>query len=181
MSAKTSNSSNGDEDNHDKPTNATLAAKARVRGNDLLAYGQRQVDRVVSPATRQKAIDSTTAFASSRPLLSLFLTAQLLFSLLPLLLFATFILSTVVFATLLALAFVLFWTGLALVVLVPTLFFTGGLAVLLWLWAMSTFIVLRVLYNRLPARLRGTDKYAIFHKDEPPAQLFVKNEKKELN
>lgn len=70
MSAKTSNSSNGDEDNHDKPTNATLAAKARVRGNDLLAYGQRQVDRVVSPATRQKAIDSTTAFASSRPLLS---------------------------------------------------------------------------------------------------------------
>ncbi|KAI1110594.1 hypothetical protein F5Y14DRAFT_358781 [Nemania sp. NC0429] len=177
MSARTRsnspNSRNSDDDDHDgnKPANATPAAKTKVRGHDLLAYGQRQIDRVVSPATRQRAIDSATAFASRRPLLSLFLTAHVLLSLLPLLLFATFVFSTTVFAVLFALAFVLFWTGLALLVLVPTLFFTGGLAILLWLWAMGTFITLRVLYNRLPASLRSnTDKHVISHKGESPAQ-----------
>ncbi|KAH8164097.1 hypothetical protein CIB48_g4149 [Xylaria polymorpha] len=44
--------------------------KAQGRAHDMLAYTQRQVDRVMSPSTRQKAIDSTTAFASKRPLLS---------------------------------------------------------------------------------------------------------------
>ncbi|KAI1190287.1 hypothetical protein F5B17DRAFT_107114 [Nemania serpens] len=182
MSAKTSSNGNDDDKNNTNTNttnrstgananaDATLAAKARVRGRDLLVYGQRQIDRVVSPAARQKVIDATTVFASNRPLLSLFLAAQLLLSLLPLLLFVTFVLSTTVFAVLFAFAFIFFWTGLALVVFVPTLFFTGGLAVLLWLWAMSAFIVFRVLYSRLPASLRGTDKHVIFRKDETPAQ-----------
>ncbi|KAI1197606.1 hypothetical protein F5X97DRAFT_173380 [Nemania serpens] len=173
MSAKTSSSASSnasDDDNHNESTNATLASKARASGHDLLAFGQRQVDRVLSPATRQKTIDSTTALASERPLLALFLVAQVLFSLLPLVLFATFVLSTAIFAMLFALAFVLFWTGVALVVFVPTLFVTGGLAVFLWLWAMSVFILLRLVYNRLPASLRGTDKHVIIRKDETPAQ-----------
>lgn len=36
--------------------------------NGIFAYGQRQVDRVVSPPTRQKAYDATINFAQERPL-----------------------------------------------------------------------------------------------------------------
>lgn len=82
MSAKTSSNGNDDDKNNTNTNttnrstgananaDATLAAKARVRGRDLLVYGQRQIDRVVSPAARQKVIDATTVFASNRPLLS---------------------------------------------------------------------------------------------------------------
>ncbi|KAI0117987.1 hypothetical protein GGR51DRAFT_273196 [Nemania sp. FL0031] len=159
----------GNDDNHgsaSSSSNGTITAKAKARGLDLLAYSQRQADRIVNPATRQRAFDATTAFASKRPLLSLFITAQLLLSLLPLLLFGTFVLSTIGLATLTALAFVLFWTGLALLFLVPTLFFTAGLALLLWVWAVGTYIIFRALYSRLPASMRGQgrsgDKHVIF-------------------
>ncbi|KAI0438820.1 hypothetical protein F4803DRAFT_533708 [Xylaria telfairii] len=139
--------------------------KARGRAHDMLAYTQRQVDRVMSPSTRQKAIDSTTAFASKRPLLSLFIAAQLLTALLPVVLFATFVLSTFTCA----IAFALFWNGVALLVLVPTLFLTFALAVLVWLWAVGTYVVFRAVYARLPSRVRGggndnkADRHVIFH------------------
>ncbi|KAI8624723.1 hypothetical protein F5Y19DRAFT_304246 [Xylariaceae sp. FL1651] len=135
----------------DKSTMAT----AKTRTRNLLAYSQRQVDRVVSPQTRQKAIDSTTSFASKRPLVSLFIAAQVFFSLLPLLFFVGFVISTVVFALLSALAFSLFWAGIATLFLVPTLLATSGLAVLVWLWAVATYLVGRWVYNKLPVSLRG--------------------------
>ncbi|KAI0546286.1 hypothetical protein F4679DRAFT_413480 [Xylaria curta] len=153
-------------------SNTTAAkAKAQSRAHDVLAYAQRQIDRVVSPSTRQKAIESTTAFTSKRPLLSLFIAAQLFTALLPILLFATFVLSTTVIAFACAVSFALFWNGVALLVLVPTLFLTFGLAVLVWLWAVGTYIVFRAVYARIPARVRGTqnandtDKRVIFSKN----------------
>ncbi|KAI0859238.1 hypothetical protein F4860DRAFT_275014 [Xylaria cubensis] len=138
-------------------SNTTTAAKAKAqsRAHDVLAYAQRQIDRVVSPSTRQKAIESTTAFASKRPLLSLFIAAQLTTALLPILLFATFVLTTTALAFAFAVSFALFWTGVALLVLVPTLFLTFGLALLVWLWALGAYVVFRAVYARLPARLRG--------------------------
>ncbi|KAI1736661.1 hypothetical protein F4680DRAFT_253302 [Xylaria scruposa] len=152
-------------------SNTTAAkAKAQSRAHDMLAYAQRQIDRVVSPSTRQKAIESTTAFASKRPLLSLFIAAQLFTALLPILLFATFVLSTTAIAFACAVSFALFWTGVALLVLVPTLFLTFGLSVLVWLWAVGAYIVFRAVYARLPARVRGTttpdaaDRRVIFSK-----------------
>jgi len=42
--------------------------KLKADANGILAYGQRQVDRVVSPPTRQKAYDAMTNFAQERPL-----------------------------------------------------------------------------------------------------------------
>ena len=42
--------------------------KPKAAANGILAYGQRQVDRVVSPPTRQKAYDATANFAQERPL-----------------------------------------------------------------------------------------------------------------
>ncbi|KAI0196672.1 hypothetical protein EV127DRAFT_85535 [Xylaria flabelliformis] len=140
-------------------SNTTTAVKAKAqaqsRAHDVLAYAQRQIDRVVSPSTRQKAIESTTAFASKRPLLSLFIAAQLTTALLPILLFATFVLTTTALAFAFAVSFALFWTGVALLVLVPTLFLTFGLALLVWLWALGAYVVFRAVYARLPARLRG--------------------------
>ncbi|KAI1125809.1 hypothetical protein F5Y10DRAFT_223202 [Nemania abortiva] len=169
-STSTSTSAAAATTNNNLNHNGTIMAKAKARGLDLLAYSQRRVDRIVNPATRQRAIDSVTAFASKRPLLSLFITAQLLLSLLPLLLFGGFVLSTIVLATVTALAFVLFWTGLALLFLVPTLFFTAGLALLLWVWAVGTYVTFRAFYSRLPASIRGPagsdDKHVIFpHKE----------------
>lgn len=77
-------------------------------------------------------------------------------------------LSTLVLATLAAASFVLFWTGLALLFLAPTLCFTAGLAILIWLWAACTYVIFRALYSRLPASVRahsggeGSDRHVIF-------------------
>lgn len=43
-------------------------SKSKADVNGMLAYGQRQVDRVVSAPTRQKAYDATTNFAQERPM-----------------------------------------------------------------------------------------------------------------
>ncbi|KAI0465554.1 hypothetical protein F4859DRAFT_519987 [Xylaria cf. heliscus] len=159
---------------------ATAKNKMTARAHDMLAYAQRQVDRVLSPSTRQKAVKSITAFASKRPLLSLFIAAQLLTALVPVLLFATFVLSTTALAFACAVAFALFWNGVALLVLVPTLFLTFGLAVLVWLWAVGTYIVFRAVYVRLPARYRytrrGSDKRVIFSQDASDFDAAVNNE-----
>lgn len=43
--------------------------KAKAKANDLLAYSQRQVDRVVHPTTRQKAYDYVHDLAIEKPVL----------------------------------------------------------------------------------------------------------------
>lgn len=45
-----------------------MKSSPNSEANGIFAYGQRQVDRVVSPPTRQKAYDATTRFAQERPL-----------------------------------------------------------------------------------------------------------------
>ncbi|KAI1499559.1 hypothetical protein F5X99DRAFT_273322 [Biscogniauxia marginata] len=132
-----------------------MSAKAKARANDVLAYGQRQVDRVVSPPTRQKAYDSVYAFATARPILSSFILVQALFSLLPLLFFAGFVLSTAAAALVCAATFALFWAGVAALFLAPTLFLVSGLALLVWAWALATFLAARWVYQVLPAGARG--------------------------
>ncbi|KAI0403349.1 hypothetical protein F4802DRAFT_293594 [Xylaria palmicola] len=162
---------NADSDDGSKPAakpTGTITAKTKAQAADMLAYATRQVDRVVNPATRQKAINATTAFATRRPLLSLLLAAHLLTSLAPLVLFATFVLSTAALALVCAVAFTLFWIGLALLVLVPTLFLTCGLAMLVWLCAVGTYVVARAIYAKLPAGMRRDDgggSHVIFSKD----------------
>ncbi|KAK8001306.1 hypothetical protein PG991_013528 [Apiospora marii] len=123
--------------------------------NGIFAYGQRQVDRVVSQPTRQKAYDVTTSFAQERPLTFAFLVSQSVFSLLPLMLFVSFALSTVVFALVCGLVFSLFWIGIATLLLVPTLFVTCTVAVLVWVWAVATFLFARRVYHMIPASVRG--------------------------
>ena len=73
--------------------------------------------------------------------------SQLLLSFLPLLIFVIFSLSTILFALGSAIVFALFWIGVALLVLVPALLVTSSIAVLVWGWAVGSFVVARWLYN----------------------------------
>ncbi|PNP84690.1 hypothetical protein FNYG_01784 [Fusarium nygamai] len=123
---------------------------ARDNASGFIAYARSSVDRVVPPNSRQKAYDNTASFASSRPILFSFIVSQLLLSFLPLLIFLTFSLSTIVFALGAAIVFALFWIGVALLVLVPALLVTSSIAVLVWGWAIGSFIIARWLYNHSP-------------------------------
>ncbi|CRK37552.1 hypothetical protein HYQ45_002028 [Verticillium longisporum] len=132
-----------------------LKHRTQESARGVYAFGQRQLDRAVSPSTRQQAYTSAADFAQERPLLFVFLVAQLIFSFLPLVIFATFALSTVGFALGAALIFALFWIGVALLVLVPTLFLTSAVGLLVWIWAAGSFVVARKLWQVAPASIKG--------------------------
>ncbi|KAF4451163.1 hypothetical protein F53441_5862 [Fusarium austroafricanum] len=130
---------------------------ARDNASGFIAYARSSVDRVVPPNSRQKAYDNTAAFASSRPILFSFIVSQLLLSFLPLLIFLTFSLSTVVFALGSAIVFALFWIGVALLILVPALLVTSSIAVLIWGWAIGSFMIARWLYNHSPVGVQNSE------------------------
>ncbi|KAH6626720.1 hypothetical protein B0J18DRAFT_148278 [Chaetomium sp. MPI-SDFR-AT-0129] len=109
-------------------------------------FALHQFDRFVPPQQRQDAYDRAKAFAIERPFLFAFLLAQGFFSAIPLILFTTFTLSTLfTFATIFLCA-TLFWMGIALLVLVPTLFLTGSLALFIWSFGATAFITSRAAY-----------------------------------
>jgi hypothetical protein len=111
-----------------------------------------------------------------------FLVAQALLASIPLLLFATFSLSTLLFALGAALIFSLFWIGTALLVLVSTLLLTSSLAVLVWAWAVGSFLLARSIYQRAPFGVNGelhvdaAGKKVTVVKDEKGLDGGVKNE-----
>lgn len=84
-----------------------------------------------------------------------FVVAQLVFSSLPILVFSTFAISVIVFALGAAVIFALFWTGVALLVLVSTLFFTCSVAILVWVWAAGSFLLAKWLYEMSPVSDKG--------------------------
>ncbi|KAI1204580.1 uncharacterized protein F4807DRAFT_326949 [Annulohypoxylon truncatum] len=134
------------------------SARAKAKANELLAYGQRHVDRVVSPPTRQKAYDRVHDFATDKPILFSFVAFQFTLSLAPILLFAGFAMTTIAFSLISAVIFSLFWIGVATLFLVPTLFITFSIALLLWAWAAATFFAGRWAYERLPLGFDGDGK-----------------------
>ncbi|KAH9996744.1 hypothetical protein F4779DRAFT_185485 [Xylariaceae sp. FL0662B] len=150
-----------------------VSPETKARARHVIAFGQRQVDRVVSPTTRQKAYDTTTSYANERPLLFSFLALQLFLASTPLLLFIGFALSTVIFTLVCGVAFILFWASIALLILLPTLATTFVVSTGIWAWGTATFHVGRWVYSKLPARARvdgdgghkgGDDKRVIFGK-----------------
>ncbi|KAI0847177.1 hypothetical protein F5Y00DRAFT_122365 [Daldinia vernicosa] len=127
-----------------------ISSSAKARANELLAYGQHHVDRVVSPPTRQKAYDWIYDFSTEKPILFSFVAFQFTFCLAPLLLFAGFAATTIAVSLISAVLFSLFWIGVATLFLVPTLCLISTIALLLWAWAAATFFAGRWAYNRLP-------------------------------
>ncbi|CAM1502755.1 Fc.00g075310.m01.CDS01 [Cosmosporella sp. VM-42] len=139
---------------HNDP-NGGIAAKTHEKASGVYAYAQKSLDRVIEPESRQKAYDTTVDFASARPIVFSFIVSQFIFSFLPLLIFATFAISTVAFALGSAIIFSLFWIGVAMLLLVPTLLVTFSIAVLVWGWAVGSFVVARWLYNHAPVGVKG--------------------------
>ncbi|KAI1090817.1 hypothetical protein F5B19DRAFT_303181 [Rostrohypoxylon terebratum] len=126
------------------------SARAKAKANELLAYGQRQVDRVASPPTRQKAYDRVHDFATEKPVLFSFVAFQSALSLAPILLFTGFAVTTIAVSLISAVVFSFFWIGIATFFLVPTLFITFSIASLVWAWAVVAFFAGRWVYERLP-------------------------------
>jgi len=130
-----------------------MAVKDRASG--LFARGQQLVDRVVTPQTRSQFYSNVGTFATEQPLLATFLGIQLLLSATPLLLFFSFSIGTLLLSLITAAVFSLFWIGVALLVLVPTLFITVSLGIAVWIWAVSSFLIARWVYNIVPINVRG--------------------------
>lgn len=142
------------------------------RASRAYSFGQRQVDRVISPQSRERSYDAVNQFATQRPILFAFIVSQILFSALPLALFISFSLSTAAFAIVSATLFCVFWIGVGLLVLCPVLFITSGIAILVWAWAIVTFLVGRKIYQMLPVSMQGdmqvkmpSGKKVIFQKE----------------
>ncbi|KAL3419462.1 hypothetical protein PVAG01_09684 [Phlyctema vagabunda] len=129
------------------------ATKQRASG--LIARAQGLLDNVVSPNTRQQFYDNVTSFAHAQPLLFSFLLIQFFLSFTPVLLFVSFVTGTVILSLISATLFSLFWIGVALLLLTPTLFVTIGLGLLIWTWAASSFLIARWVYTVLPVSVKG--------------------------
>ncbi|KAG8159280.1 hypothetical protein KVR01_010941 [Diaporthe batatas] len=142
--------------------------------SDTIDLARRQADRVVSPDDRQKAYDSVLAFAQQQPLLFSFVVAQLLLSLIPILLFASFVLGTVALAISTAVIFCLFWVGVASILLGSTLFVTFGLAALGWLWLVGAYLAASFVYGLLTGSSDGADQAARFKMEDNWAKVSTK-------
>ncbi|KAI0017840.1 hypothetical protein F4780DRAFT_795769 [Xylariomycetidae sp. FL0641] len=177
-------------DNDNNRNDNDMTTRAKTRAQNVLAYGQRQVDRAVSPGSRQQAYERTTRFATERPVLASFLLTQLLLALFPLLLFVGFVLSCTLLAFACASCVALFWGGVALLVLVPTLLFcTIVVAVPVWLWALGSWYAGRWVYARLgggdrPEETKKKDKQVIYQNKQGvrvgDAKMLVEDEVKEV-
>ncbi|OAQ75115.1 hypothetical protein VFPBJ_09090 [Purpureocillium lilacinum] len=154
------------------PSAVAPAVKVTIGDQVAGAYSlaQRSLDRVVPPSSRRHAYDAASALASSRPMLFSFLVVQVCFSFLPLILFALFCASAAGFALAAGLLFTLFWMGVALFILVPTLLLTSSVAALVWAWALAAFVVARFLYSHAPAVVSGVQAQA------PGKRVDVKGE-----
>jgi len=77
------------------------------------------------------------------------------------LIFLSFAIATLLLSFVTAIVFSLFWIGVALLFLVPTLFITGSLGIAVFIWAVSSFLVARWIYNIVPVNVKGKGELAL--------------------
>ncbi|KAI9762657.1 MAG: hypothetical protein M4579_000275 [Chaenotheca gracillima] len=133
----------------------------------LRQRAQSVVDRVAPPETRRQVSANAQQFAREQPVLAIFLFVQVVLSALPVLLFASFAAGTILLAFFAAVAFSLFWVGIALLLLVPTLFVTFSIGIFVWLWAVGTWLSVSFAYNFINDRREKRAGYAPVKKVEP--------------
>ena len=114
-------------------------------------------------------------FTDNAPPPQSFLLIQLLLSFTPLLLFGSFAVAIILFSFISALLFSLFWIGVALLILVPTLFITVSLGIVVWIWAVSSFLVARWVYNVVPVNVRGKAEQGCMRCCEPNKQQSLQS------
>lgn len=118
---------------------------------NLLNAGQGYLDRWFPPAKREELKAKIVKFATERPQLAAFLLSQLALSGGPLALFFIMSLTVLVFALLAgiivgvvgALLFTVFCVGVALLVLLPTLFMTTFAACFIFLWGLGAYYIVK--------------------------------------
>ncbi|KAL7782069.1 hypothetical protein V8C43DRAFT_213792 [Trichoderma afarasin] len=137
----------------DGDANAGTKSRPAALLSTAYSYAQGSLNSLIPPSSRQRAYDAASSFASDQPILFSFTVFQALFALLPLLLFFSFALSTILLAFSAAFAFAFFWIGIACLFLIPTLFITASLAVLCWGTSVGSFVVARKLYHYAPAAI----------------------------
>ncbi|KAK4153039.1 hypothetical protein C8A00DRAFT_34222 [Chaetomidium leptoderma] len=151
----------------------------RVAAAILLDFAQRQVDRVVSPESRQNTYSQTKQFAAARPLLFSLIVVQAIFSTMPVLFFISFVFSVIFVVSSISLLFTLFWASVALFVVVPVLVLTSSMALFSWAFGVATFGAGRSLFDflqimnpsvRPEVRFRPRTEFIDRHRLAPRAQ-----------
>ncbi|KAF2254032.1 hypothetical protein BU26DRAFT_516282 [Trematosphaeria pertusa] len=109
------------------------------------------LDRIFPPETRAEVLAKLQQFAVNNPKLAAFLTTQIALTGIPLLLFLTFSLTVFLFSLITALLiglvaallFTVFMVGVALLVVLPTIFMTTFAASFLFLWGLGGYYLLK--------------------------------------
>ncbi|KAF2773495.1 hypothetical protein EJ03DRAFT_100389 [Teratosphaeria nubilosa] len=137
----------------EKVQNATSGVLGWIEGtgNWIAAKGKAALDRVISPEQRASLLAKLQAFMLRNPKLSAFLGMQLALTGVPLFLFILFTITVGIFAILTglilgllgAVLFIVFAVGVALVVVLPLVFFTTMAACFLFLWGLGGFYILK--------------------------------------
>ncbi|KAF2652335.1 hypothetical protein K491DRAFT_663898 [Lophiostoma macrostomum CBS 122681] len=109
------------------------------------------LNQILPPEKRAEIMQNLKNFAVNNPKLAAFLTTQIAFSGIPLVLFITFsitvflfsLIAAVLVAVLVAVLFTIFIVGLALLIALPTLFFTSFSATFVFLWGLGGYYILK--------------------------------------
>lgn len=119
--------------------------------NNLINTGYGILDKWFPPEKREELKNKIMKFATERPQLAAFLLSQIALSGIPLALFVLMSITVFVFALLVgiivgvlgAVLFTVFCLGLALIILLPTLFITTFAGVFVFLWGLAAYYIVK--------------------------------------
>ncbi|KAK4691404.1 hypothetical protein P7C71_g5591, partial [Lecanoromycetidae sp. Uapishka_2] len=128
---------------------ATGALQGTVGG--MLNNGSAWLDSIFPPEKRNELIARISKFAKEKPMLASFIASQIALTGFPMGLFIVMTISVVIFALLAgliiglvgAVLFIVVCVGFALIILLPTLFFTTAAATFIWLWGFAGYYILK--------------------------------------
>ncbi|KAF3923587.1 hypothetical protein ABW21_db0201428 [Orbilia brochopaga] len=127
-----------------KSTNGQATTASRFPDTqNIMSFFLSLLDRIASPATRQRAYDAVFRFCYQRPVLSSFLSVQLLFAMLPMLCFLGFSVCAVLMAAAVTVGAGVFCVGVAAVILFWALVITFTLAASTWMYLACCFVCIR--------------------------------------
>lgn len=120
-------------------------------GGKLSSTFMNVLNRVLPPDKRAEILNSLQNFAINNPKLAAFLAIQIILTGFPLLLFITFSVTVFLFSLITALLigvlaavlFTVFMVGVALLVIIPTVFLTTFTATFIFLWGLGGYYILK--------------------------------------
>ena len=119
--------------------------------NNLLNTGSSILDRFFPPEKREELKAKISKFATERPQMAAFLLSQIALSGFPLALFVIMSITVLIFALVAgilvgvvgALLFTVTCVGIALIILLPTLFMTTFAGVFIFLWGLGAYYIVK--------------------------------------